>query len=440
MSVLSSILESDSPSLVRHSVLGPAAGPLVPVAAAVYNSNTATERYRINKNAPVIEPDEQGFLFKRTGRTGASVVISSVAAEASRTEPEIYRDPDFYPLLTALEITAPSREVLENIAEKVTNGKNVAFRGLDSHLVAALDGVTKSSWEVSHRHVDSWFRYALTPDTGKSVWAETDGDLYKHIISNEPATIAKISLNSLIWGYWLNGGGSRTSRRARTLSSQIIGVGASPVPVYGTKGDSGFPLRNEKEWRVEGGELILAAQDAERESGAKGSRHTYAKASELALGAVPVKETQAPLHFTCEMIAGLTSVSLTDLRALKRHGLSDELVRACLGISILATEIGAENLHVRSECDLVEEAEPVWGLRRRGRARAVPQRFNLDTVREETLDSLRAALVKDHLGADESGTEEPRARKISLTMNDASVRAVMQDRAENMAKTVDKEG
>lgn len=402
MSVLDDLLESSSPSLIRHAQLESAAGPMAPVAAAVYAKSEGRDRYRINDHAPVLHPDADGFMFGHSGVHAPSVVISSVAGEASRTEPLVYQDPEMSPWLSAIEIGRPDNADIDSAIQAAiaaATPSNSAVE-LDSperraEMTAFLENASVSSWELSHRHVDGWVRYALLPDSGKTLWASTDSTTYSRVVSADPAVIAGVSLNSLIWGYWLASGATRTHRRARTLSTQIIGSGASRSPVYATKTAGRFPATSSTKVKVENGELVVG-----------NSLKKAQRPSHVGLGAVLQRPEDVPVHFTCESIVSLTSLSLNDLRGLRSQGVSDAVVRGCLGVALVATELAATDLHLRSECDLVEVDEPRWGLRLRGRRGAQRMDLDIDEIRRATVDALSQAVQDGDLAGDTSGVHK----------------------------------
>lgn len=415
MSVLDSILSSDAPSLVRHSILEPSAGPMTPIAAAVYAADTPSERYRINAKAPLLTPDADGFLFGRTEERAPSVVISSVAAEASRAEPAVYHDPELHPWLTAVEIGSPTDTDADKAVETMVAAASKDMPGLDTpalrdELAQLLRTKRTSSWELSHRHIDGWVRYALLPESGKTLWSQPGSEEYRSIVDADPKRIAAVSFNSLIWGYWLASGATTTHRRARTISSQIIGSGVSGSPVYATKSAGPLPASSATKVDVEAGKLMVRTG-----KGAKGK-----KPSNFGLGAVPASGAGAPLHFTCETIASLTSIALTDLRALRRHGVSESVIRASLGIAIIATDLASTDLHLRSECDLVEVESPVWGKRVRGRRGAAPLGLDIDALRLETLNALKTAAADGDLPASTHGDGVEKIQ-LQLSLSEAEV-------------------
>ncbi|WP_151640870.1 type I-U CRISPR-associated protein Cas7 [Corynebacterium sp. 11A] len=421
MSLLSDILRSESPSLVRHAQLEPAAGPATPVAPAVYPSDTDGRTYRINQNAPVLLPDDEGFLFTNSGRTAPSVVISSVAGEATRAEPVIYHDPELYPWLPAVEITAPSDSDIEEAVEKsmaraIKNMPSLESQARRAELGDVLKRLRTSSWELSHRHIDSWVRYSLTEDNGKALWSQPSSDLYREIVSSEAATIAGVSLNSVIWGYWLASGATSTHRRARSISSQIIGTGASPSPVFATKTPGKLPASGRTRLVLDDGELTVVESDSK----VKGIKPKQPSA--FGLGAIITSGDSVPIHYTCESIASLTSVSLADLRALDRYEVKEPVIRAALGVSMLATELVANDGHIRSECDLVEIAPPAWGLRVRGQRGARRIEVDVDELRRETLEALEESVKAGFLPAAEQGSG---ARKIKLRMSSSMAQVVL---------------
>lgn len=416
MSFLDEVLSSEAPSLVRHAMLEPAAGAMVPVAAAVY---AGEERYRINQDAPVLEADAEGFLFGQSGERAPSVVISSVAAEASRAEPAIYHDPEFWPWLPAVEILPAceaDRSAAIDAALKNATGKGSAVV-LDTperreELEAFLAASQSSSWELSHRHIDGWVRYALLP-SGKSLWASQGSSEYRRVVSSDPGVIAGVSLNSLVWGYWLASGATSTHRRARSVSTQIIGSGVSPSPVFATKSPGRFPASAATRLEVRDGELAVV-KDLKK-----------VKPSQLGLGAVIQEAGAAPQHFTCESIASLTSISLSDVRALRRAGVGESVLRACVGVAVVATELAGADLHLRSECDLVEVDRPRWGLRERGRRGAIPVDVDLPQVRAETLSALEDAVREGALAVGSPTGVDKLRLQMSAPMAQVMLEAVL---------------
>lgn len=434
MSLLSSILGSDSPSLIRHAQLEPAAGPAVPVSPAVYAEKRGRDTYpiyRINQNAPVLLPDDNGFLLHNSGRTAPSVVISSVPGEATSAEKDSYHDPELYPWLPAVEIAAPSDEDIDAaVDESMTRATKempiLESAGRRDELRQVLQGWRTSSWELSHRHIDGWIRYSLTPETGKTLWSQPDSDLYREIVSADAAAIAGVSLNSIVWGYWLASGATTTHRRARSISSQIIGTGASPSPVFTTKTAGNLPASSDTQLILDKGELTVVYSNAK----VKGIEPK--KPSKLGLGAIPSSDEKSPIHYTCESIASLTSVSLSDLRALGRYKVNEPVIRAALGVSMLATELAAEDGHIRSECDLVEIAPPAWGLRVRGQRGASLVEVDRDDLRRETLEALQESVESGYLPAAEGGDG---ARKIRLRMSSTMAQVVLDSLLATAAKS-----
>lgn len=421
MSILDRILETDSPALVRHCKLESTGGPALPVAAAVYSGTTLEQRYRICERAPIFDLDDEGFLYRDTGRIGRSVVISSVAAEATRAEAAIYLDPEMHVWLPGIEVHAPSDETLASVVKGAFQSRKNDAKGLDTPEVhAALKEILAtwrtSSWETAHRHVDAVIRYSVDPETGRQAIATPGSDLYRQLVSSDPATIARLSLNSLIWGYWLASGAAVTHRRPRSISTHITGFDAEPVYVHATKAAGALPASSNSKLAMESGELVMAS---------KGK-----KPSVYGLGSVISAEGTSPVHFVCGSIVQQTSVALTDFRALGRQGMAPELVRACLGVAIMATEQAASDLHLRSECDLLEVSTPVWGLRRRGERKSEPLEVTLSEVRAATLAALQSALKQGHLPADRQG----HLQKTTLCLSEPLAQVTLEARLEAMAK------
>lgn len=413
MSILTALLHSDSPALIRHAQLEPVAGVGTPVAPAIY----ADRENRVNQNAPVPVADDNGFLLGQPVSTAPSVVISSVAAEAGRAESALWHDPRIQHLLPAVTIGAPKEANSAKAIESALKAKK--FAQFDSasrrqELAAILHDIHLSTWELPHRHIDGWLRYANTSD-GTSLWSQPDSDAYKNVTSADPATIARVSLNSLLWGYWLAAGATSTHRRARSISTQIIGFGASPAPVHATK-VSPLPASAHTEVADQGGQLVM-------QSG-KGKK----KPSELGIGSVITSDPV--LHYTCTSIASLTSISLTDLRALTHFGVDDTLGLALLGIAILSTEAAGDHLHLRSECDLIENEAPVWGTRVRGSRSANRVDLDRSTVFEETVDFLKQAI---HNGA-LAGSAEYGVDRLELELSLTQAQVVCEAQLETLAK------
>lgn len=421
MSILDRILDTDSPALVRHCKLESTGGPTLPVAPAVYAGTTLEQRYRLCERAPIFDLDDDGFMYHDTGRTGRSVVISSVAAEATRAESAIYQDPEMSKWLPGIEVLAPSGELLDSVVKAVLHARKNDLKTLDASEVGAelkqiLANWRTSSWETAHRHVDAVIRYSIDPETGRQAIATPGSDLYRQLVSSDPAAIVRLSLNSLIWGYWLASGAAVTHRRARSISTHITGFDAEPVYVHATKAAGALPASSNSKLSLESGELVMAS---------KGK-----KPSAFGLGSVISAESTSPVHFVCGAIAQQTSVALTDFRALKRQGIAPDLVRACLGVAIIATEQAANDLHLRSECDLMEVSVPVWGVRRRGERKSQPLDVALGEVREATLAALQRAVKEGHLPADQQG----QLRKTTLCLSGPLAQVTLEARLEALTK------
>ena len=102
-------------------------------------------------------------------------------------------------LLPAVTIGAPKEANSAKAIESALKAKNAQFDSASStpELAAILHDIHLSTWELPHRHIDGWLRYANTSD-GTSLWSQPDSDAYKNVTSADPATIARV-FNSLLW-------------------------------------------------------------------------------------------------------------------------------------------------------------------------------------------------------------------------------------------------
>lgn len=392
LSIRDIINNDDAVGLVRHAALEPIAGAGTPIAPSVYSG----KKNRVNENAPATAIGEDGFIETDMTVDTRSVSILSTPAAAHRAQEALWNDPELRPWLPGVVVNSEFTDEEANaIVLKAVKGKP-EFDSPErrDELKEVLKELQFSSWDVAHRHVGGEIRYSLLED-GRTLWGAHDSEEYQRIVSARPATIAGVSLNSLLWGYWLASGATRTHRRARAIEHTIVGYGASPEYVLATK-VAGAPASKFSEVSLDKTGNLQVKTLPKEASNKK-------RPSTLGLGAIPADSV---IHYSCRNILSRGAISLTQLvRQSRRDGLSEEVITAMVGLAILGLDLADGDLDLRSSCSLVAISEPAWGLRLRGEDRPQRVEFDYDEIRREVLTALRSAVGNGELPGTEEGVE-----------------------------------
>lgn len=296
-------------------------------------------------------------------RHSASVVIDSVPAEASRTESALWELRDELSL-PGIVVSGASDTVADAAFNKAwaakTKNATVALPDVDEvrelvHRELASTGDRVSSWTLPHRHVDNNIRQAYDPARGVPVWTPSTAveSLYARITSAGPRNLRdllRLSPNSVLWGYWLSSGAVAQHKLARSMSSEIVGHGASKHVTGAIKGTPWIASSN-----------VLTDASGGLKIGKEDKK--FAKPSTLGLGSVPVGLEKSRL-VTCEDILSTAQVSASHLRrVLSTGGLVgeglDAAVTALTALALLGRTLVLEDTFIRSECDLIPTAK-VW--------------------------------------------------------------------------------
>lgn len=374
--------------LVCDTVYEPAAGRGAPIAPATYakagpRDSSDQAAGPAFTDAAVLRrassPEGTGFhevdVVNGRPRIGASVVISSVGAEATRVENALWdcRDELDLPgiILTTeedglvgevfeAEVKKHAGKIKNTQAREATVERATSFRPAFEALLAA-GGV--SSWTAPHRHADAWIRTAIDRSTGKPVWA--GGELYERIINAGPTdmrTLLRLSPNAIGFGFWLSIGAPVGYKLARSISAEIIGYGAHRVWRTATKG-SPYPTSNKTAMHSDIPTGEITVHDGEKAP--KG----YDSPSTFGFGTIPT--TWSNKTVTCEDILGTTTISFTGLRAaLARDAHMDTedrtaAIAALTALGLYGRALVDQDAFLRSGCDLIDTST-TWGLRRRG--------------------------------------------------------------------------
>lgn len=333
---------------IEHD-LEPVEGPSAPVAPPTYAGSNGPE-FPVSPESPIPEPGADGSWLSDVQRddTGAavtapSVVLDSVAAQAGRAESALWEYRAEIGGLPAFVVSAP-----DDADNRVS-------------------GMSVSSWQASHRHVDAWFKYAAETAAADPLWTGDNGDGVKSLLtrinSTEDAREAfAYAPNSLLFGFWLSSGVARLHRQARVYRSEIVGYGARSHHGGATKWDP-VPSNNN---------TVLSRADFGMP--VKGKQKDQVRPSELGFG--PVPGSVQVQGFTCERIAARASVSLSGLRRMRYGTDSGELERrraasvALLVLAMAGDVLGKQDTLLRSGCDVVPVASRV-GWRVAGRSAPV---------------------------------------------------------------------
>lgn len=397
---LTDIINSKANGLVRHAALEPLAGPGTPIAPATYapskEAKAKDSRNRLNTNAPVVRIGEDGFIESDPTENTKSVVILSTPAAAHRAQTALWNDKELQRWLPGIVVNSDvsDKDFEAGIADAIKAHPNLDLEEHRQELARLVENTHISSWELAHRHIGAEIRYSNL-DNGKNLWSQKDSDEFRQVTSPDPKVIAKTSINSLIWGYWLSTGALETHRRSRAVEHEIIGYGASEDEVRASK-MSGIPASSHDTLYLDSEGQIQLNTTGKKIKGEKSP-------SQMMLGMVPA---QGVMHYTCTDIISRASISLNTLVAKsRREGLSENVIKALVGLSILALEYAEEDLNIRSTCNLIENGDVAWGLRKRGAAR--PERIDLDidAIREETLESLKACVAEGNFDGDDKGVD-----------------------------------
>lgn len=252
-----------------------------------------------------------------------------------------------------------------------------------------VKGLSLSSWQASHRHVDAWFKYAGENKGDAPLWASNDDNGVRSLITRINSTsdareAFAYAPNSLIFGWWLASGVARLHRQARVYRSEIVGYGARVHNGGATKWD---PVPSNKDTPLSRSDFGVPV---------KGKQKNEVRPSELGFGPVPGSvDVQG---FTCEHIAARASVSLSGLRGMRYGDDSEEPQRrraanvALLMLALAGDVLGRQDTLLRSGCDLMPVASRV-GWRVAGRS--APLTLDLPEQAQDTQwwgQQLQAAL------------------------------------------------
>lgn len=341
---------------IEHD-LEPLEGAHAPVAPPTYKGTSGGSEFPVSQEAPIPEPNAGGWLSGvRRDETGAavtdpSVVLDSVASQAGRAESALWQHRSELGGLPAFVVSAPD-DANEHVA-----------------------GMSLSSWQASHRHVDAWFKYAAEHPGEAPLWKDPNGDgrmksLLTRINSTSDAREAfAYAPNSLLYGWWLSSGVARLHRQARVYRSEIVGYGARAHHGGATKWD---PIPSGK--ATELSRADFGAPVKQKGAPVKQKQEDQARPSELGFGLVPGNVTVQ--GFTCERIAARATVSLSGLRGMRYGSEASEPQRrraasvALLTLALAGDLLGRQDTLLRSGCDLMPVASRV-GWRVAGRSAPV---------------------------------------------------------------------
>nr|WP_281285160.1 type I-U CRISPR-associated protein Cas7 [Klugiella xanthotipulae] len=369
--------------MASETVFQPLGGPNTPVAPPTYarqkGDDSKAPNYAMSQNAFVPKRDADGWYTQiehnneGTPRTAMRVLLDSWGSQSGRAETAIWNNQD------RLGITVPAL-----VVSGIPEGKQPELfdnATLDEQFMAALN-VNVSTWELSHRHVDGWIRFA-TEDGTTQVWQSEDPDSLKALICSASAqraeTLFKYFPNSAIYGFWLSSGSAMRHKLPRAYSSEIVGYGAREVVAGATKLDAaGGASKQSRAENVRNALTVLAP-------GKRGGKEP----STFGLGQVP---SQPEVRgFMCETILQQSSISFAVLRSLRFD--NEERRVAALTVLVLLAMAGhalaQEETFLRSECALVAE-ETRWGWKRQGSG-ATPEAVEIDGV-NDIAEALREAL------------------------------------------------
>lgn len=360
-------------ALVFEAELEPISGPGFSVAPPTYarpSSDKSKEPYfAFSEKAFIPEKDPETGWYNRikmdpetdSPRLGGQVKLDSVPSQGGRAEGPLWHHRE------ELGVSLPGVVVS---GASALSAKNSA----DQH--AALD-FEVSTWELAHRHVDAWTKFA-TQDGKIQIWqqplvkleeADPEKNL-KTIISNASAEHASLLYryfpNAAIYGFWLSSATAQRHKLPRAYSSEITGYGAHEIQTGTTKLDAVGGASNS--------DKLTVGKNSALKPDPKGKRP-----SEFGFGQVP--STPVTTGFQCELILQQASVSLPVLRSL-RFDSKEQADAAQVVLTLLAVaghSLSGRDGFLRSGCSLVTVKER-WGWRRRG-SRA-PELIDVPTFAE----------------------------------------------------------
>lgn len=343
----------DDPTVVGLAIehdLEPIAGAFTPVAPPTYKGDPGPD-FPVSQETPIPDAGEGGWLSRvrrddhGAAVTSTSVVLDSVGSQSGRAELALWKHRASLGGLPGLIVSAP-----EDADERVV-------------------GLSVSSWQASHRHVDAWFKYAAEHEGGAPLWTANDESGVRSLITRINSTsdareaFAHVP-NSLIYGWWLASGVARLHRQARVYRSEIVGYGARVHNGGATKWDPVPSNKDTQLYRSDFGVPVKSKQKNE------------VRPSELGFG--PVPGSVGVQGFTCEHIAARASVSLSGLRGMRYGSDSDEPQRrraasvALLTLALAGDVLGRQDTLLRSGCDLMPVASRVgWRVAGRSAPRAL---------------------------------------------------------------------
>ncbi|SDC21023.1 CRISPR-associated protein Csb1 [Sanguibacter gelidistatuariae] len=346
-------------------------------------------------------------------RTAPRVVIDSVGSQSGRAETALWTEQ------SRLNVRLPGI---------VVSGTAAAESSDDPAVRRALD-INVSSWELAHRHVDAWIRFA-TQDGTTQIWQQTATDAgstdnLKAIITAASPENANLLFshfpNACLYGFWLSSGVAARHRLARAYSSEITGFGAHAVAAGATKLDAAGGASNESGATVN--DALQLTVEAKRTTKTK-------RPSEFGFGQVPNHPEDRA--YVCELILQQTSLSLQVLRSLK-YDSPEQATAATTVLTLLALAghyLSSQDGFLRSGCSLVAVDER-WGWRRRGSRTPGPL---VISGLDEIVDALREAL------ADAEATGLSFAAPVTVGLSDAEAGLITARVTTEITKTTIDEG